>query len=561
MLTRLVKNIVDSTFRSNPKAHVAPLLLGVCCILPSTILGKTYETAPLPEIRTISKGPFEPTWESLIANYECPEWFRDAKFGIWAHWSAQCVPEQGDWYGRSMYIQGHPQYEYHVKTFGHPTEVGFMEIDHLWKADKWDSEALMDLYIEAGAKFFVALANHEDNFDCYDSKYHAWNSVNVGPMRDVVGTWAKVARKHGLRFGVSNHSTHSWHWLQPAYGYDAEGPLAGQRYDAYRLTKEEGKGKWWEGLDPQELYSKPSIVIPNGFTNAKAAQTWHDMNNLPWTELQPPNDAHFVNKWFFRLKDLIDSYEPDFLYLDNTEIPFGQVGLDIVAHYYNQSIADHSGKQESVLTAKGLSGAHRPAVTQAWERSVGGGIQEAPFETDTCIGQWHYKKDIDYKTAGQVMRILVDVVSKNGTLLLSIPQKGDGTIDDQERIVLKDLGKWMHINSEGIYGSRPWKTYGEGPTQTPRGRDADMPIPYTQEDMRFTTKDGFLYIYVLAVPETPIQVKTLGLSHRFTQAVKSISMLGSDEPIRWQQEDEFLSIECPNKLPCNEVITFKIAFK
>ncbi|MBP8302611.1 MAG: alpha-L-fucosidase, partial [Phycisphaerae bacterium] len=216
------------------------------------------------DARQIAQGPFQPSWESLKSQYQCPDWFRDAKFGIWAHWSAQCVPEQGDWYARHMYVQGTPQYEYHVKNYGHPSKVGFMEIDNLWKAQRWDPEKLMALYKRAGAQYFVALANHHDNFDAYNSKFHPWNSVNVGPKKDIVGTWAKVARANGLRFGVSNHSAHAWHWFQTAYGYDGEGPSAGVRYDAFTLTQADGQGKWWEGLDPQQLYTGRNIVIPDG---------------------------------------------------------------------------------------------------------------------------------------------------------------------------------------------------------------------------------------------------------------------------------------------------------
>lgn len=526
-----------------------------------SVLGREYPIAPLPKERQIASGPFQPNWESLIAQYRCPEWFRDAKLGIWAHWSAQCVPEQGDWYGRSMYIQGHKQYEYHVANYGHPSEVGFMEIDHRWTADKWDPEALMRLYVEAGAQFFVALANHEDNFDCYNSKYHAWNSVNVGPQRDIVGTWAKVARAHGLRFGVSNHSAHAWHWLQPAYGYDAEGPRAGVRYDAWQLKKADGRGKWWDGLDPRELYCRPSIVIPDGFTEKKAAQRWHDTNNLPWTELPPPGDREFVDKWFFRLQDLIDQYRPDFLYLDDTELPLGQAGLDIVAHYYNQSIAWHDGKLEAVLTAKGLSGAHRPAVVQAWERSVGGGIQERPFESDTCIGQWHYQRDIEYKTVGQIVRTFIDVVSKNGTLLLSIPQRGDGSIDDREVAFLQGFSRWIKVNGEGIFGSRPWRVFGEGPTVIPPGREAEKPLPYTQDDVRFTVKNGKLYLFVMAPPTQTLSVKALGRTARTFQAIGEIALVGSDEPVRWQQDDDALRIECPRQLPCEEVISFRLTLR
>ncbi len=520
-----------------------------------------YATPPLPAERKIAAGPFQPAWESLSAHYQCPEWFRDAKFGIWAHWSAQCVPEQGDWYARSMYIQGTKQYDYHVAHYGHPSQFGFMEIDHLWKAEYWDPEQLMELYIAAGAKYFVALANHEDNFDCYDSKYHAWNSVHVGPHRDIVGTWARVARAHGLHFGVSNHSSHAWHWFQTAYGYDAEGPLAGVRYDAYRLTKADGKGKWWDGLDPQDLYCGPHIVIPDGFTSMKAAQAWHDAHDLPWTEAPPPNDPHFVNEWFFRLQDLIGKYDPDFLYLDNTELPLGQAGLDIAAHFYNANIARHRDRLEAVLTAKGLRPEHRRALVQDWERSVSDGIQPHAFEADTCIGQWHYKKDIQYKTVGQVARILVDVVSKNGTLLLNIPQRGAGTIDEREVAFLKGMATWMKVNGEGIFSSRPWKVYGEGPTQVPRGRAADQPLPYTQNDIRFTTREGKLYVFVMAIPTETVAVKSLGLTAGLAPSIASVSLVGSNEPVRWKQDEDALRIEKPARMPNADVISFKVTFQ
>jgi len=184
----------------------------------------------------VMPGKFKPTWDSL-KQWRMPEWFRDAKFGIWAHWSAQCVPEQGDWYARRMYMQGDHCYDFHVKTYGHPTKVGFKEIDHMWKAERWEPEKLLDLYVKTGAKYFMALACHHDNLDCFDSTHHNWNSVKVGPKKDIVGTWEKLVRARGIRFGVSNHSSHAWHWFQVAYGYDPEGARAGQRYDAWKLTK------------------------------------------------------------------------------------------------------------------------------------------------------------------------------------------------------------------------------------------------------------------------------------------------------------------------------------
>jgi alpha-L-fucosidase len=545
---------------SRRSAWLAPLVFLAAGRAENAEATHRYEVEALPAERRIAAGPVAATWESLAANYRCPEWFRDAKFGIWAHWSAQCVPEQGDWYARAMYVQGHRQYDYHVKTYGHPSQFGFMEIDHLWKAERWSPEELMQLYVDAGARYFVALANHEDNFDCYDSRYQAWNSVNVGPHRDIVGAWAAVARARGLRFGVSNHSSHAWHWFQTAYGYDAEGPRAGVRYDAYRLTKADGKGKWWDGLDPQELYGGPSIVIPDGITTIQAAKTWHDAHDLPWTEEAPPNNPRFADKWFFRLQDLIDKYGPDLVYLDNTALPMGQVGLDIAAHYYNSSAIQHGGRPDVVLTAKGLHGDQLRAVTLDRERGLAEAIEPFPFETDTCIGEWHYKRDIEYKSVGHVVRMLVDVASKNGTLLLNIPMRGDGTIDERELAFLKGMARWTSVNGEGIFGSRPWRVYGEGPTRIPHGRAADASIPYTQADIRFTTKGGRLYLFVLAVPTEAVAVTSLGLAAEFGRPVGSISLVGSDERVRWSQGREALVIEKPERPPCADVVSYRVTW-
>ena len=543
------------------RARLLALTLAWLAPAAAPLAAADYPVAPVPSTRRIAPGPVEPTWESLSAHYRCPEWFRDAKFGIWAHWTAQCVPEDGDWYARNMYIQGLPQYEYQVAHYGHPSVFGFMQFDHLWTADRWDPEQLMALFVAAGAKYFVALANHEDNFDCYDSKYQAWNSVNVGPHRDIVGTWARVAWEHGLRFGVSNHSAHAWHWFQTAYGYDAEGPLAGVRYDAYRLTKADGKGQWWDGLDPQALYGGPQQVIPAGFTSAKAARAWHEAHDLVWTEQPPPGGPHFVNEWYYRLQDLVDKYHPDLVYLDDTELPLGQCGLDAAANYYNTNLARHDGHLEAVLTAKNLRPAHATAVTQDWERSVPEGIQPKPFETGTSLGDWQYRRDDTYKTLGQVVRILVDVVSKNGTLLLNIPQRPDGTINHQEEDFLRGMAAWMKVNGGGIFATRPWKTFGEGPTRVPRGRAGDKPLPYTQDDFRFTTKDGRLYAFVMAPPTRPMAIHSLGLNAGLAPRIARVELAGSDTPVRWRQEGAALVIDPPDRLPTADVISYEITFQ
>jgi alpha-L-fucosidase len=519
-----------------------------------------------PTTRKIAPGPFQPTWDSL-KQYRAPDWFRDAKFGIWAHWSAQCVPEQGDWYGRQMYIQGHPQNKYHVKNYGHPSQFGFMEIDNLWKAENWEPELLMDLYVKAGAKYFFALANHHDNFDTYDSKYHAWNTVNYGPKKDIIGTWAKVARSRGLKFGVSNHSAHSWHWFQTAYGYDPEGEFAGKRYDAFTLTKEDGKGKWWEGLDPQELYNGPIMPLPDGIKTAAEAHDWHNKHDAKWTEEPPPNRPDYVDKWFLRCQDLVDKYQPDILYFDNTELPLGQAGLDITAHYYNSNIQQNNGNLQCVVTSKGLKPDHMGTMVLDIERGRSDNILPDPWQTDTCIGNWHYDRSLftkhRYKTAATVIRTLLDIVSKNGNLLLSIPVRGDGTIDEDEQKILADLATWMPANGEAIFGTRPFTVFGEGkPDVKGKGNfNEKQSRPYTAEDIRFTTKGETLYATALAWPEDgKVVIKTLakGGSH-YPKEIGQVSLLGADGNLAFSRDETGLTVTMPEKKPNDFAYVLKIS--
>ncbi|MEO7597355.1 MAG: alpha-L-fucosidase [Opitutus sp.] len=520
----------------------------------------------------IAAGPFEPTWESLARNYRVPVWFRDAKFGIWAHWSAQCVPEQGDWYAREMYQQDSRKYKHHLATYGHPSKSGFMEIDHLWTAEKWDPEKLMTLYQRAGARYFVALANHHDNFDNYDSKYHAWNSVNVGPKRDIVGTWAQVARAHGLRLGVSNHSAHAWHWFQTAYGYDGEGEYAGVRYDAFKLTKADGKGKWWDGLDPQELYTGPNMVIPDGLKSAKAVEDWHARNDLRWNEEPPPNNPGFTQQWFLRCQDLVDKYHPDLLYFDNRGLPLGDAGLNLAAHYYNANPTWNSGRQEAVINVKGTAASRRGAVIDDIERGVAEGIRPKPWQTDTCIGSWHYDRSLftghKYKTVGQVVRMLVDIVSKNGNLLLSIPLRGDGTIDEDEVAFLEGLARWMSVNSEAIFSTRPWIVLGEGmsaveaPEAGHFGGAKDVRSrPYTSEDIRFTATREAVYAIAMDWPsDRKLLVKSLpgGASGAANLHVDDVTLLGHTGKLTWTQDDAGLHVDLPDKAPSEHAVALKI---
>ena len=462
---------------------------------PSVVLPPAPRPIIAPPGFGIAAGPFQPSWESLSA-YQVPDWFRDAKFGIWAHWGPQCQPEMGDWYAQKMYQFNGSIYKFHCQKYGHPSKFGFKDVIHQWKAEDWDPHHLIQLYKRAGAKYFAALAHHHDNFDNFDSTYQPWNSVAIGPKKDMVGGWAKAVRAAGLRLAVTSHGDRAWSWYQAAQGSDPSGPLAGVPYDGL-MTKEDGKELWWDGLDPQDLYAQ-----------------YHPTGKYSWAQSEnPPLAKPFVEKYFNRIIDVIDKYHPDLLYFDDTILPIypsTDVGLRIAAYLYNTNLKRH-GKLEAVITTKGLNAEQRRALVLDRERGVQEGIEALPWQTDTCIGNWHYERSLfdqhKYKTAKQVTQMLVDIVSKNGNLQLSIPLPGNGVPDADELKFLAELTAWMDVNSEGIYSTRPWKIYGEGPSvSTPSARSrfggaADFRA-YTSDDVRFTTKGDTLYAFLMVWPES-----------------------------------------------------------
>lgn len=487
-------------------------------------------------------GPVRADWSSLADHFQSPAWFRDAKLGLWSHWGPQCVPEAGDWYARRMYIQGDSAYEHHLRTYGHPSKFGFMEFIPRWRAEKWQPEALVAKYKAAGAQYIVSMANHHDNLDMFASSHHAWNTTRVGPKRDIVGTWEKAVRAAGLRFGVSNHSSHAWHWWQTAYGYDAEGPMKGVRYDAFRLRKAGGKGTWWEGLDPQQLYTGPSMVVPDGIDSIAAMTSWHEANTRKWVETVPANNPGFAPNWLARQKDLVEKYRPDLVYMDNFGLPLERFGLEAAAHYYNQSIAA-TGAVDVVLTAKTLTPEQRRAATDDVERGFLADIRPEPWQTCTCLGQWHYDRGLyerkAYKPAKQVIQRLLDIVSKNGNLLLSVPQRGDGSIDDEEEKVLDGMAGWMAVNAEAIHGSRPWRRYGEGPMQIREGMFNEDKVVFSAADIRFTARDGKLYAAFLDWPQQPMTIASLA-----SMQVERVTLLGGG-PIEFRQTGAGLRLTLP----------------
>jgi len=502
------------------------------------------------------KADFKADWESLGAGYQTPDWFKDAKLGLWSHWGPQCVPEAGDWYGRQMYIQGNPYYDIHVAKYGHPAHHGFMDIIGQWKVTEWDAEGQMALYKAAGAKYFVSMANHHDNMDMFDSKFHKWNSVNVGPKMDIVGRWEKVARAAGMRFGVSNHAAHAWHWWQTAYGYDAEGPMRGVRYDAATLKKEDGKGTWWEGLDPQDLYTGRwgDMVPPDGLTTIKAMQDYHDQHSGQWLETSP--HAWYAKQWLLRQNDLIDKYRPDFVYFDNYGLPLEQAGLDATAYFYNQNRKWHGGKLEAVVTGKKLDAKQKRAIVDDVERGFSDSLRAEYWQTCTCIGNWHYDRGLydrnGYKSAKDVIQRLADVVSKNGNMLLSIPQRGNGAIDEKEVKILQDMAAWMAINGEAIFGTRHWAVYGEGPARFTEGMQNEGDQKgFTHEDIRYTTRGDVLYALGQDWPHSGYMSLTAlaeGTGLR-KGTIERVELLGHGQPLDFGLSVNGLNVKLPDARP------------
>lgn len=515
----------------------------------------------------VAEGKFQSSWASL-QQYQTPGWFRDAKFGIWAHWGPQCEPERGDWYAREMYSQGNWKYKEHLKLYGHPSTNGFKDVIHEFRAENWNPERLMALYRRAGAKYFFALANHHDNFDNYDSKYQPWNSVNLGPKKDLIGGWAQAARKYGMKFGVSVHAAHAWSWYETAQGADKDGPLAGVAYDG-KLTKAEGKGTWWDGYDPQDLYEQRHKPSPDFQNLGRIHSRWN------WGNGVTPPDQAYCDKFYNRTIDLINKYRPELIYFDDTALPLWPVsdaGLKIAAHFYNRNNERHGTDDDGVLFGKVLNAEQKKCMAWDIERGSSNEIEPHPWQTDTCIGSWHYDKGIfdhhRYKTAKTVVHTLIDVVSKNGNLLLSVPLKGDGTPDADEIAIVEGIASWMEVNQEAIHGTRPWEVFGEGPQMASaapiqaQGFNEGRGKAFTAEDARFTTKAGMLYAFIMGTPTNAVSIKSLGMDAKLLERpITSITLLGSDEKLRWRQRPHELVIEAPQKVRSEIAIVFKISTK
>ena len=535
------------------------LLTGLLLLSAATAGAQQFEVPVSEAQEKMMTGKYQPTWESLESQYQVPEWFRNAKFGIWAHWGPQCVEGSGDWMARSMYQEGSKAWKYHREHYGHQSEVGFKDILPLFKAERWNPDSLVAYYKSLGAQYFFALGNHHDNFDLWDSKYQPWNAKNIGPHKDILAGWAKAARKYGLKFGISFHADHAWTWYEPSRRYDLSGDKMGVPYDGW-MTKADGKGKWWEGLDPQDLYQQNHPLSQGSWADGMIHKQWG------WGNGAARPSQRFVTNFYNRTLDAINRYNPDLIYFDVTVLPFWPIsdcGLKIAADFYNHNLATHQGKMTAVMFGKILDEQQRKGITWDVERGAPNQIINRPWQTCSCIGGWHYNTEIYekgwYKTASQIAKLLVEVVSKNGNLLLSVPLRSDGTLDEKEKAILDEFGAWMRVNQESIIGTRPWKVFGEGPIAesdikiNAQGFNEDSYTKAGASEIRFTQKGKTLYAVPLAWPhDHQVIIKSLSTTSKlYPGKIRSVTLLGYGK-VKCHRTAGGLAVDLPAK-PCNTI--------
>ena len=498
--------------------------LGVC--FGGGVFGTTVaqEVEPQTEAKTELKtaSDIQPTWESMSQGYQVPEWFVDGKIGVWMHWGIPSSvkdgrPNDGSWYGRNMYGGGKKLAKelsaWHTEHYGPPSEFGYEKLIPMFKAEKWDPDALVAYVKDKGARFVMPVACHHDNFDMYDS-FHPWNSVKMGPKRDTLKEWKAAATKHGLKFGVSTHLYWSPGWWRTARKYQKEGTL-----------------EW-------KLFNMD--YLPKGYNSQ---DSWND-------------------HWYARCWEIIEKYDPDMF---NNDAPFPSIetgksgGVKLFSDYLNRDRKENNGKQTVVLSLKDKT-KDRTAFTYNLERGSADEIKPEPWMWATDLsGSWFYRDLAVNKMSVPVMVAnAVDAISKNGVVMLNVALDGDGTIPEKQKAYLEAFGDFIKINKEGIYGTRPWKSFGEGTLKIKDGRQGENKKAYSQQDIRFTTKDGMLYAFVLTPPTEDIVIKTLATGGLLQGDIADITLMGSDEKLTWDRSPDGLTIELPQKLPGKIVNGFRI---
>jgi alpha-L-fucosidase len=455
---------------------------------------------------------FQPDWGNIAENYKFPEWFVDAKFGIFIHWGVYAVPAFGsEWYPRNMYQKDSREYKHHIETWGAHTEFGYKDFVPMFKAEKFNADEWAELFRDAGARYVVPVAEHHDGFSMYDSELNEWNSVRTGPEKDIVGLLKTAVEKNGMVFGLSTHrAENAWFYdggmKFPSDVQDINISLYGRRYDKEAYTED------------------------------------------------------FAREWLARTYELVNKYEPKLIWFDWTVsnpvlMPYFN---KFMAYYYNNAL--DWGESVVVNTKQGY-----PTNVQVWdvERGKSDKMMRFPWQTDTSVGKksWSYVEGEENKTPEQIVHDMIDIVSKNGNLLLNIGPRADGVITNEQKEVLLSIGKWLKVNGDAIYGTRCWKKFGEGDAESTKGSFTDnQATAYTARDIRFTTKGNDFYAIVLNWDDAGVVIKSLNREAVSDATIVKVSLLGSDEEITWEQADDGLKLSFPKNRPCEYAYSFKISF-
>jgi len=485
--------------------------------------------------RAATKGPFRADWSSL-ENFRTPDWYRDAKFGIFIHWGVYSVPAYGnEWYSRNMYVPDNDAFKHHVATYGPQSQFGYKDFIPKFTAEKFDANAWVDLFTRAGARYVVPVGEHCDGFAMYGSRLTQWNVARMGPRRDTLAELARAIRTHGLKLGVSSHRAEHWWWYHEGTTFDSDvrdprftgiyGPASPMTLPADRKTI---KGE----PDPSHL------------------ERW-----------MPPSKA-FLDDWLGRAAEIVATYRPDLMYFDwwINQTLFEPYLRRFAAGYYNSAVA-HG--QHGVITYK-LEAFSQGAAVLNIERGMLDMLRLRPWQTETSVSikSWGYAENDSYRTARSLLNDLVDIVCKNGNLLLNVGPKADGTIPPEASSVLLEMGGWLKTNGEAIYGSRPWLMYGEGNTRTVEGEKKEDPNrTFAPSEIRFTTKGTNLYAIGLAYPDDNVTlIKTLYAGTPYLKRrIAAVNLLGSGKPVAWRQTDTGLRVELPERVTLPYVLRIRLA--
>ncbi|HEY2942446.1 MAG TPA: alpha-L-fucosidase [Vicinamibacteria bacterium] len=499
----------------------APLLAALAATAPAQDPGVAGTVRRVEAVA--ARGPFAPTWASL-EKFQAPAWYRDAKFGIFIHWGAYSVPAFGnEWYPRNMYKQDDAVFRHHLETWGPQSRFGYKDFIPLFRAEKFDARSWAALFKAAGARYVVPVAEHHDGFPMYDYPFTEWSAARRGPRRDVIGELARAVRAEGLVFGASSHRAEHWWFFDQGTKFDSD------------------------VRDPRfaSLYG-PAVDRESSEKQAT-----------------PPN-REFLDDWLARTAELVDRYHPQLVWFDwwIAQPAFHPYLQKFAAFYYNRGAEWGEGVAINYKKHGGESFPDTAGVLDI-ERGQLAAIRPLLWQTDTSVSKnsWGYVADQHYKTVDSIVDDLVDIVSKNGCLLLNIGPRPDGTIAEPEQEMLRSIGRWLAVNGEAIYATRPWVRFGEGPTAVVEGPFADEKRPpFTPEDVRFTTRDGALYAIVLAWPEDGrVTVRSLARgSPHLRGEVRSVELLGATAPLKWSRDEAGLHVELPAVRPSDYALVLRV---